>query len=278
MSTLTNNQPPELKPTQLPSEQKIFNRIPRQIFIIAVTILATALVVGGGVWWWMSGKINTLQEPQVSGDENINTGQAATSDWKTYRNEEIGIEFKYLGEMGDPSIEIRQPDGRMVESGKSISIYFMDVGVRFVASTKDYQAFLANEFTGSDKAVSHCPNPLSYGEKGNVCKIVKVDNVDAVLENEFGAYECTPRLLQKVYFNNPGKSEYAGLEFFAYPLDLNQEISNLYTCEGDEKDVAAYQEALRQSKNLVDRINLSRRDDNTLEYLGQMMASFEFLN
>jgi|GEM_PF-2387764 len=55
-----NNPTPELKPAPLPSEQKIFNRVPRQMFIVAVTFIIASLVSGGGVWWYMRGQVDLV--------------------------------------------------------------------------------------------------------------------------------------------------------------------------------------------------------------------------
>jgi hypothetical protein len=75
---------------------------------IILSIFLLCLILGGG-WFWYASKKQSLQE-KVAAEEVVQKNEASinqedaitvvkqnldTSTWKTYRNEDIGIEFKY---------------------------------------------------------------------------------------------------------------------------------------------------------------------------------------
>ncbi len=83
--------------------------------IIILTLSVIALILVGGVLVWQVGKVKQAlpeigetkkpevsapatpegEKPEVTEPETIDT-----SDWKVYRNEEYGFEFKYPNELG----------------------------------------------------------------------------------------------------------------------------------------------------------------------------------
>jgi|GEM_PF-6788466 len=196
-----------------------------------------------------------------------------TANWKTYKNEEIGIEFQYPEFFKTP---LKDAFWRDVYSGKSINIYFMEEGFGFYASTPDYKAFKEDPFTGDENIILRCPQPFTYDKKGNVCKILEVAGEKAIFENRLYEDECVIGFLSRVYFNNRSDSIYKGLMFTVFLDDVNKKISFPYDCtnEGAQK---AYSEAVRQSKNIIEQKDLSERDKEKLKLFYQILSTFRFL-
>lgn len=64
----------------------------KKLLILAVIVL---ILVGGGVLLWKKQNVQSPAQNQVITTENTDTDNVDTSDWKIYRNEKYGIEFKY---------------------------------------------------------------------------------------------------------------------------------------------------------------------------------------
>jgi len=68
----------------------------KPLILIALTLVLGLGLLGCGKIW-PGGNTNTNQNQNVNLNANAatTTGEIDTSDWKTYRNEEYGFEFKY---------------------------------------------------------------------------------------------------------------------------------------------------------------------------------------
>lgn len=70
-----------------------------------LTLLALALILGGGIFVWFQTKsvvdpvIPPVSDPVVAEPVVAEPQSIDTSDWKTYRNEEYGFEFRYPKEL-----------------------------------------------------------------------------------------------------------------------------------------------------------------------------------
>ena len=115
-------------------------------FPIAITIIIVlAVLVSGLIFWQLleiseeKGTVETILEDE-------------TADWKTYRNEEIGVEFKYPTVFKYSSENVNDKVfGAGVLSGNRITVTFKDNQekdvVYFTAYTSDYEAFMEHPFT-----------------------------------------------------------------------------------------------------------------------------------
>jgi len=208
-----------------------------------------------------------------------------TAAWKTYRNEEIGIEFEYPSILGTPEVlyvDNTQKESKDVFNGKKIDIYFKENGygwIYFAAYTSNYRGFkefLA--FTGSDNIASECPNPLIYGEAGEACKIIEVAGEKAIWDNYFIEDECAASFGSRIYFNNKSPSIYKGLKLTFFLKDAREKVLRLYNCIDEEEMRKSYSdEAVIQSRNIMERRNLSEDDLQRLELIDQLLSTFRFL-
>ena len=70
--------------------------------IVIILIIVGVLVLAGGVWYWQNQKEKEGPKPgEITTDE--------TANWKTYRNEEHGLEFKYPEDWNEPTIKEGDP-------------------------------------------------------------------------------------------------------------------------------------------------------------------------
>ena len=169
------------------------------IFLILIIII----IVAGGVYWFF------LKKPADQ-----------FKDWKTYRNKEVGIKFKYPS-IYNTNIEeyIKGEEG--ISAGSKVSIYFYkgedkenwDFALNF--TTKDYSAFLDFDSVSENQKLEDCisdcifPNPTYeisealFGESqpyySKFCKLFKIDGRVAVFTSgvQFGGY-CMPELSSRI--------------------------------------------------------------------------------
>jgi len=130
------NQPPP--PDNLPQKPK-FNL--KYILII----LGLAILVGGGIlayqYWWLPKQ--ETKPPEI-------TIKDETAGWQTYRNEELGIEFKYPKPWGEVTkLRLQGPTecemGTRIVSGTEIRLNFsgnsyINPGITLYFTTPDYKS------------------------------------------------------------------------------------------------------------------------------------------
>lgn len=240
----------------------------KKIFVIIGVIIILGLI-GGGIYWWQ----------KVRKDQ--------TANWQTYRNNEIGIEFKYPSEFGLPEIEkVDNTDEQQdTNSGRKIYLRFKNNDNSYnwfslQAYSQDYKGFMdIFAFTGNDNLLSECPHPLTYNETGEVCKIIDLNGEKAIWKNiGFFDYECSaPSLRRQIYFNNKSSSIYKGLSLFFVLEDAEQKVVNLYNCVDDQAEKNTFSEAVIQSKNIMERKNLSDEDLQRLNTLDKILSTFRFI-
>jgi hypothetical protein len=181
------------------------------------------------------------------------TSSVDISDWDTYRNTEIGIEFKYPSILGIP--EILQTDNtdkkpENIFRGKKTDVRFKDTNnswLLFVAYTSDYQSFKDFFiFRGSNDISNECLKPFTYNNKGEACKTIEIANDKAIWKNYFNEDECSPIFGSQVYFNNNSQSIYKGLSFMFHIKNVEKKVTDLYSCVDSKATEQAYLEAVVQ--------------------------------
>lgn len=244
------------------------------------------VMVAGGIYFFQQSVVEEINKTAVSfmvSNPGKNEALAdSTVNWKTFRNEILGIEFKYPADLGFPEIIYKDYDAKKEKDydGKAIEAYFMNsepkISFAFGAHSSDYAAELFGGFKGNEDIALACANPFSVDKKGKGCKVISVGSQKGILENELLETEKMVGLATRVYFNNLGNKEYLGLEFFTSFSDADSVIRNLYGSVGNDKD-EAYREAANQSKNILNETNLSSADKNNLEILYKIISTFRYI-
>lgn len=251
--------------------------------IILIVVLAALAVIAS---LFREQRLCCVDQPMVTEQQNqpqqtppvSDTAPVSTADWKTYRNNEVGIEFQYPKSIGEPNIYTRNSseDNSGVFSGKSLNVFFDSGSIGFRAFTPDFQGFVYEPFLGKDEAISHCSQPNIYSSSGDVCKVIDLAGQKAVFENNFYEVECSPSLETRIYLNNKSESDYKGLEFTLGLRDANREIMKVYSCMDEKESEIFYKEANRQSHNTVEQKNLSSADKIKLDLFNQIVSTFKF--
>ena len=251
------------------------------IFVIVLTSLALALFLN--VPNQVKKYIPESPKPFVQNDGQT---EDETIDWLTYENEEIGIELKYPGTFKKPKIvKVKSSDKKHLDvlSGERIRVSFGSSkygDIYFTAYTSDYEGFIdRGSFTGSDNITSECSNPLEYNNKGDVCKIIEIDDEKAIWENYFSEIECSSSFGTKIYFNNKKFFYYSGLSFLFYLENTSFELDKVYNnCMDKKGNKKAYSKAVDISKGIMEEKNLSDNDLEKIEIVNKMIRSFKFTN
>lgn len=204
--------------------------------------------------------------------------KSETAGWKTYKNNEIGIAFRYPPEFGTPQVtKYSKGTDTTVFGGKSILVSFPDV-LHFEAATSDFQRFMGGYFTGKEPIESACENPLQFSDNGYVCKVEYINNNKFLIENRDYGAECS-------YFgfriegsaNNKSNSEYKGLHFSMALKDISERLERAYDC-WDESKVKQFDAATKaESENIINMDDsLSFRDLKSLDTFFKILRSLEF--
>lgn len=83
---------------------------------------------------------NTNSAINQNANVAANTNSDPTADWRTYRNEEIGIEFKYPPEWGEVVLTFKTGVMKGEQFAGSISKEINKVNILFGGNSKDYQS------------------------------------------------------------------------------------------------------------------------------------------
>lgn len=247
------------------------------IFVIVLFALIAALCINIYIYYPALKNYPPVVQPTVEPTSNIDI-----SDWKTYRNEDIGIEFKYpkvLGSTEEVYTDNIDKNLNDLARGKKVIINFKknnEYGwFNFTAYSSNYQSekeFLI--FNGVKDVNTECLKPLQYGGQGDVCKFIEFAGEKAVWQNFFIEDECAMTFGSQIYFNNKSASVYKGLRMIFHIEDVETKIKKLYDCSDGGK---AYLEAVVQSKNIMERKNLSENDLQRLNIVDRVLSSFKFI-
>lgn len=205
--------------------------------------------------------------------------------WKIYKNEDVGIEFSYpevLGETEVSYIDNTNKNSDNMSTGKKINVLFKKNGnyewISFAAFTSDYKGFKDFvTFKGNDNINSECLKPLSYNNQGEACKIIETAEIKAIWKNFLIGDECAISFGSQIYFNNKNSSIYKGLQFIIHLEDAEAKVNKLYNCSDEVKIAQSNAEAMVQSKNIMERKNLSEKDLQRLNIVDQILSSFKFI-
>ncbi len=259
---------------------------------VAIIIIAV-LTAGMFVWQYEKTQPEVNQSTQISipkkADGTAGLVPSEVGGWQTYRNDEIGIEFKYPAKSA--TINVRKSD-----DGKAISI----IGERteetadetittplfaFSAYAKDYISPVPMHPFEENKdfnAIAECSHPLVYDKEGNVCKIIDIAGEKAIWQNSFMVdYEGFPSISTLVLFNNKTISTFKNLMFsLSYP-EIEEEVDLIYGSDPGSLNSEAYKKAslktLEYSKNIIKRKNLPDTISENLILTDQILSTFKFI-
>ncbi len=209
-----------------------------------------------------------------------------TTNWRTYRNEDIGIEFKYPAKLSTIKEE-KSNDGKAIwvnldfvkeKENETITTPFVFYAYAddYISSAPPLSDFIENR---NWSVVTECPNPLVYDTEGNVCKIMDIAGEKAVWRNFFSVYsEGLPMMMSEVMLNNKSPSSFKRLGFSLSYREIEDDISSFFDNSSLEEAVEkASPIALEYSKNIIERKNLSGTTLESLNLFGQILSTFKFI-
>ena len=247
-------------------------------YILIVVILA--VIVGGGILshvkYLEREIVSIIKFPEIKKSKKVVEDE--TANWKTYRNGELGIEFKY----SDKFIEVfgipykmfakKGKEGEMIGFSFGPPEKYSYTGLMFTVYTPDYEPPLTQswpfyDWVGKGDVTETCPHPLEYKPSNTlnrVCNIIEIAEESAIFETFLDTWEASCDVHVNVYFNNRSSSPYKGLNFFLSIPDTSQKVCKFFP-EGKEGDYEKlesefYSQFYTQSKNIMENKNLSEKE------------------
>lgn len=257
----------------------------RKINTPLLILIILSIIVGGVIYFYQR-KINkeiekTAESFMVSSPAAAQRKAAAdeTASWNTYKNEVLGIEFKYPSNLLAEEVYTDYTNNAQKDlAGKSIETAFIKtdstIGFAFGWHSSDYKAKNFLGFVGSDNISARCKKPLEYSDKGKACKIINMGSGSAIFENELWELNQWVGLGTRFYFNNQKSSQYKGLEFFTSLEDASNKVKSAYKISDLSR---AYREAQVQSMNIMNGVNLSEKDKKALDIFNKVISTFEYI-
>jgi len=208
-----------------------------------------------------------------------------TANWKTYRNEKIGIEFQYPEKIfANPYTIWERDDSKgIIFSNKELYDAREYTGLYFNAYSPSYKVIPPGfgVFTGAENILSYCPEPsktIQGGGGWRMCKIIEIAGQKAIFETFASNYECGTGFWIHVYFNNQSDSAYKGLVFVLMKLDaVSEALRFMPDCIGGGNQEKFESDFYNQSINIMENKNLSEKDMAKLKAFNQMLSTFRFL-
>lgn len=277
---------------------------------IALGVIVLLAVVVGGIFWMQDKTASNSQQAKDSNKEEVQkpiqkegamctqdaklcddgsyvsrTGPKCefaqcpvvdeTADWQTYKNEKYGFEFKYPINFGEAIFSEHSIDSdRGVYSGRSIGVKFSGKdNISFSAYTDDFSSFSPFELS----LLSYdCLKPLVYRIGQDVCKIITVDDENAVFRNilleiEGGLYPKTAVLIK-----NKSMSEFTKLAFSVSFLDLNDKTGSMYSAVDEKGRNDAITFGLDYYKKIMEGGKILPSDEIDLDIFNNIIATFKF--
>jgi len=166
---------------------------------IAVAILIIVLAIGVGVWRWKEKNNEKNISEQQTNKNGQNNNEVDTSDWKTYRNEKLGVIFDYpskwgkiveFAEQGCPDYEKGGVDADILnekDDCKRITLSGLNTGEFFSTGTPllAKYGFARGGYWGDAAITIESENFIANfcKEKKNICEVFKTKNNILIAKN-----------------------------------------------------------------------------------------------
>jgi hypothetical protein len=206
-----------------------------------------------------------------------------TADWKTYINKEVGIDFalsdKFIEIFGIPYNTFNEgtDEDKLLGFSFGHPEKYQYTGLMLMAYTPNFPEYLEPwPFDGIEDVVKTCPKQLEYNST-SICKIIKIDNENAILKTFLTSLEGSCNFSIKVYLNNHSSSIYKGLYFLISLQDTEEKVCQYYSAVEENYSEKLKSEFYTQSKNIMNNQNLSKNDEEKLNLFNQMLSTFKFL-
>jgi len=143
---------------------------------LILAIIVLVLIIAGAYWLWQNNKPqpqpypHTNQNTQGIQEPEVITSDIDTSDWQTYKNEELGFEFRYPKTweyIVEESGQIKFYDAQKTHYLEGSETHLVSVSVRELEASFSFEEWLAN-WSKSRK------------NNGGYVKNVKINNIVAI--------------------------------------------------------------------------------------------------
>ncbi|MEK7181285.1 MAG: hypothetical protein AAB738_03070 [Patescibacteria group bacterium] len=238
---------------------------------ITILIIAVAVIVGGT--YYLIHK--NSQSREAARKLELGVSLPSENGLKTYRNDGLGIEFKYPASWPDLTIR-RQSEDQSLASyrGTQISASCSSPNCAFnlLAYTPDY-VFMGMDSGGE---ISYLGLDIesrrlvcSYYSLAKDCKSFEIQGRKAVVAYQDYAVAGVSHRVSKIFLIENSNHKFAGivLEAKLHSLDRQSAVN--------KTENAAY---AKYAKEKLSRNDLSAEDKNMLKSFGGIVSSLKFLN